>query len=76
MSVVIELERAIKFLKIGLAEIQKISAGNDFYDHTFMFLSSGLERLFKIMLCLNFKDKNGCFPKINECWEKNKGGMI
>jgi hypothetical protein len=73
MSLVIELERSIKFLKIGLAEVQKISAENDFYDHAFMFLSSGLERLFKIMLCLNFKDKNGRFPKMDECWKKPQG---
>jgi hypothetical protein len=73
ISLIIELERSIKFLRIGLAEIQKISAENDFYDHVFMFLSSGLERLFKIMLCLNFKDKNGCFPKMDECWKKNQG---
>jgi hypothetical protein len=73
ISLVFELERSIKFLKTGLAEIQKISDENDFYDFIFIFLSGGLERLFKIMLCLSFKDKNGNFPKINECWEKSKG---
>jgi hypothetical protein len=73
ISVVIEIERAIKFLKIGLVEIQKISAENDFYDYVFIFLSGGLERLFKTMLCLNFKDKEGRFPELNECWEIKMG---
>ena len=55
MAVVIEIENAIKFLRNGLAEIQKISAANDFYDPPLIYLAGGLERLFKSMLCLNFK---------------------
>ncbi|GHT60363.1 hypothetical protein AGMMS50239_09220 [Bacteroidia bacterium] len=69
----IELEKSIKLLKAGLGEIQKISANNDFYEPVFMFLSNGLERLFKTMLCLNFKDKHNRFPNSDEIW-KNKNG--
>ena len=50
MAVVIEIENAIKFLRNGLAEIQKISAANDFYDPPLIYLASGLERLFKEIL--------------------------
>jgi hypothetical protein len=39
ISLVFEVERAIKYLKLGLAEVQKISAVNDFYDPVFLYLS-------------------------------------
>jgi hypothetical protein len=55
IAVVIEIENSIKYLRNGLAEIQKVNAQNDFYDPTLIYLSGGLERLFKSMLCLNFK---------------------
>ncbi|KAA6330972.1 hypothetical protein EZS27_020377 [termite gut metagenome] len=73
ISAIVEMEKVMKFLKTGLFAIQTISPANNFYDPVFMFLSSDLERLFKIMFCLNFKDNNGCFPKQNEIW-KNKNG--
>lgn len=76
MAVVIEIENAIKFLRNGLAEIQKISAANDFYDPPLIYLSSGLERLFKVMLCLNFKEKSGRLPNYKELMEGKNGHDI
>lgn len=76
IAVVIEIENSIKFLRNGLAEIQKISAANDFYDPPLMFLSGGLERLFKAMLCLNFKEKNGKLPSYKELMEGRNGHDI
>ena len=76
IAVVIEIENSIKFLRNGLAEIQKISAANDFYDPPLMFLSGGLERLFKAMLCLNFKEKNGRLPNYKELMEGKNGHDI
>ena len=76
IAVVIEIENSIKYLRNGLAEIQKISAANDFYDPPLIYLSGGLERLFKSMLCLNFKEKNSRLPKSNELWNNRNGHDI
>ena len=76
ISVISEIERAIKYLRLGLAEIQIISSVNDFYDPVFIYLSSGLERLFKTMLCLSFKEKNDRLPKTNEIWNNRNGHDI
>ena len=76
ISVVFEIERAIKYLRLGLAEIQNITAANDFYDPVFIYLSSGLERLFKTMLCLDFKEQNQRLPNTNEIWNNRNGHDI
>ncbi|MEQ9426686.1 MAG: hypothetical protein RJQ09_19845 [Cyclobacteriaceae bacterium] len=62
ISLVVELRTSIKFLRNGLAEIQKISSANDFYHPVLFFLSSGLERLLKSILCLNFQEQTGELP--------------
>lgn len=76
IAVVIEIGNSIKYLRNGLAEIQKISAANDFYDPALIFLSGGLERLFKSMLCLNFKELNGRLPNPSEIWNYRQGHDI
>lgn len=76
IAIVIEIENSIKYLRNGLAEIQKISAANDFYDPPLIYLSGGLERLFKSMLCLNFKQINGILPETNEIWNNRNGHDI
>jgi hypothetical protein len=76
IAVVIEIENSIKYLRNGLAEIQKVSAVNDFYDPTLIYLSGGLERLFKSMLCLNFKQVNGRLPNPKEIWNYKQGHDI
>lgn len=76
IAVVIEIENSIKYLRNGLAEIQKITAANDFYDPPLIYLSGGLERLFKSMLCLNFKQNNERLPKTNEIWNNRNGHDI
>jgi len=73
ISLVLELERAIQYLRLGLSEICNISSSNDFYDPIFIYLSGGLERLFKTMLCLNFVEINGRLPKQNEIWNNRTG---
>lgn len=73
ISIVLEIERAIKYLRLGLGEIQNISPGNDFYDPVFLYLSGGLERLFKTMLCLSFEEKNKRLPNLNEIWNNRNG---
>lgn len=63
-------------LRSGLSEIQKMHPGNDFYDPILIYLSGGLERLFKSMICLNFKEINGRLPDYNELIGKNNGHDI
>jgi hypothetical protein len=76
IAVVVEIENSIKYLRNGLAEIQKVSAANDFYDPTLIYLSGGLERLFKSMLCLNFKQIHGRLPNPKEIWNYKQGHDI
>lgn len=76
IAVVFEIENSIKMLRSGLSEIQKIYPGNDFYDPILIYLSSGLERLFKSMICLNFKEINGRLPNYTELMGKNNGHDI
>ncbi|MEO9965053.1 MAG: hypothetical protein ABJF11_04645 [Reichenbachiella sp.] len=76
IAVIIEIGNSIKYLRNGLAEIQKISAVNDFYDPVLIFLSGGLERLFKSMLCLNFKELNNRLPNPGEIWNYKQGHDI
>ena len=76
IAVVIEIENSIKYLRNGVVEIQKITAANDFYDPPLIYLSGGLERLFKSMLCLNFKENNARLPKTNEIWNNRNGHDI
>ncbi len=73
ISIVLEIERAIKYLRLGLGEIQNITPSNDFYDPVFLYLSGGLERLFKTMLCLSFQEKNSRLPSRNEIWNNRNG---
>ena len=76
MSILIELENSIKYLRCGLAELQKITPVNDFYEPPLLYLSSGLERLFKTILCLNFKEKNKLLPSQGEIWGRKQAHDI
>lgn len=76
ISLVVELRTSIKFLRNGLAEIQKISGANDFYHPVLLFLSSGLERLLKSMLCLNFQERTGELPTRKQLLGKKNGHDI
>jgi len=76
IAVVIEIGNSIKYLRNGLAEIQKITAANDFYDPPLIYLSGGLERLFKSMICLNFKEQTDRLPNYSELMEGNNGHDI
>jgi len=76
ISLVFEIRNSVNFLKRGLGELQSISAKNDFYDPVLIFLSSGLERLLKSMICLNFKEINHRFPDKKELLQGNNGHDI
>jgi hypothetical protein len=76
IALIFEIEISINFLKRGLGEIQKISRENNFYHPALQFLSSGLERLFKSMLCLSFKEKNNRLPSYKELLNGKNGHDI
>ncbi len=76
IAVVIEIENSMKYLKNGLAEVQKISPANTFYDPLLIYLSGGLERLFKSILCLNYQERKGRFPNYKELMEGENGHDI
>ncbi|UXP30690.1 hypothetical protein N6H18_10020 [Reichenbachiella agarivorans] len=62
ISLVVEVNTSIKYLRTGLGELQKITGANDFYHPPLLFLANGLERLFKTMLCLNYQERTGELP--------------
>ena len=76
ISLIVEVRTSILYLRIGLGEIQKISGDNDFYHPVMVFLSGGLERLLKTMLCLHFEEVNNRLPNQNEIWNNPKGHDI
>ena len=76
ISLVFEVGNSIKFIRRGLGEMQKITGANDFYHPALQFLSSGLERLFKTMLCLNFKEKHNRLPSYKELLKGKNGHDI
>lgn len=76
ISLVFEIGNSIKFIKRGLGEVQKITGANDFYHPALQFLSSGFERLFKTMLCLNFKENNNKLPSYRELLKGKNGHDI
>lgn len=73
IAVILEAEYSIKYLRKGLAELQSISGANDFYEPTFIYLSGGLERLFKTMLCMNFRESHDRLPSKGEIWSYKQG---
>ena len=76
MNIIFEVERSFKYFRRGLAEVQGISGRTSFYDPVLLFLASGFERLFKAMLCLNYKERKGMLPEPGELWNLKKGHDI
>lgn len=66
ISIIFEVETAIKLIEKGLFEVNSISGANDFYDPTFMYLSNGIERLLKAMICMEFRERNSRYPNYEE----------
>ncbi len=76
IALVLEVDRSIKLIIKGLAEIQKIDSINEFYEPIFIYLSSGFERLFKTILCMNHIYIKKEYPKTNELWTNKNGHDI
>jgi len=66
-----ELRTAIGLLKFGLHTLKEIDMANDFYHLPLLLLASGLERLSKCVLVLQYRVSNGSFPP--HTWLKELG---
>jgi|AntAceMinimDraft_9_1070365.scaffolds.fasta_scaffold14123_1 hypothetical protein len=65
-----EVRASINLIQTGLAELQNIDDGNDFYYLPFILLSNGLEKLLKVIICFYFWEQKGHFPTMNDFKEK------
>ena len=73
LSIDDELRTAIRLLKCGLRELNRMDGANDFYHLPILLLASGLERLMKTVICLHYLAVNGDFPKRNIFPEGKRG---
>lgn len=61
-----ELLNAVRLIQAGLGQLQKLDGANDFYHLPLLTLSSGFERLMKVMLCFRILEKTGEFPSAQD----------
>ncbi len=73
LSIDDELLTAIRLLKCGLRELNRMDGANDFYHLPILLLASGLERLMKTVICCHHLEINGVFPK-RDIFPKGKFG--
>jgi len=57
-----ELLSAMRLLKTGLRELNRTNDRTDFYHIPMLLLSSGLERLMKVLICCHYLETTGTFP--------------
>jgi len=68
-----ELLNAVRLIQAGLGQLQKLDGANDFYHLPLLTLSSGFERLMKVMLCFRILEKTGEFPSPADIPSGRKG---
>jgi len=71
LSLANELRTAVGLLKYGLGSLQAIDMANDFYHLPLLLLASGLERLCKCVLLLQYYVSHSRFPPRD--WLKERG---
>lgn len=57
-----ELLTAMRLLKTGLRELNRMNRETDFFHMPILLLSSGLERLMKVVICCHHLETKGEFP--------------
>jgi hypothetical protein len=57
-----ELHTAIRLIKTGLRELQRLTADTDFFHLPILLLSSGFERMLKIAICCHELETTGEYP--------------
>jgi hypothetical protein len=68
-----ELLNAVRLIQAGLGQLQKLDGANDFYHLPLLTLSSGFERLMKVMLCFRILEKTGEFPSTKDIPSNREG---
>lgn len=68
-----ELLTAIRLLKTGLLELNRMNGETDFFHLPILLLSSGLERLMKVVICCHHLETSGEFPD-RSAFSKKPGG--
>ncbi|SNR96989.1 hypothetical protein SAMN06295967_101283 [Belliella buryatensis] len=66
-----EVRASINLIHSGLAELQNINGGNDFYYLPFNLLSNGFEKLLKLIICFYHWEQYGQFPTMDD-FKKSK----
>jgi hypothetical protein len=75
LGLIEEVRISFRFVKAGLREIDRIQPGNDFYHPPILFLSTGIERILKCMICMNFRELNDRWPgKQDRLWSTGAKG--
>jgi len=65
-----EVRASIKLIHSGLAELQNVNGGNDFYYLPFLLLSNGFEKLLKLFICFYHWEQYGQFPTMEDFKKK------
>lgn len=57
-----ELLSAMRLLKAGLRELNRMDGSTDFFHHPILLLASGFERLMKTVICCHHLETTGDYP--------------
>ena len=57
-----ELLTAVRLLKVGLRELNRMNAATDFFHLPILLLASGFERMMKTVICYHHLETTGEFP--------------
>ncbi len=73
VSLVVEVQTAIRLIEAGLREVQRIDGAYDFFHLLMLSLGGGFERLMKSIICLQVLGQTGSFPKNGTAWRGKRG---
>jgi len=68
-----ELVTAVRLLKTGLRELNRMTPANDFFHLPILLLASGFERMMKTVICCHHLKRTGTFPNRNAFPSGKKG---
>ena len=68
-----ELLTAIRLLKVGLRELNRMNAATDFFHLPILLLASGFERMMKTVICCHHVETTGEFPN-RDAFPKGRRG--
>ena len=68
-----ELLTAVRLLKTGLREVNKMSGATDFFHLPILLLSTGFERMMKVVVCCHHYGLHGAFPARDCCPSGSRG---